>query len=66
MTKRRRTDNTMTKRRTDNNKTERRRTENKKTKMVRALLLHYAGEDVHEIFDTLEGTGEDFAIAKQS
>ena len=31
----------------------------------RALLLHYAGEDVNEIFDTLEGTGEDFAIAKQ-
>jgi len=34
-------------------------------KRQRALLLHYAGEDVNEIFDTLEGTGEDFATAKQ-
>ena len=37
----------------------------KDKKRQRALLLHYAGEDVNEIFDTLEGTGEDFATAKQ-
>jgi hypothetical protein len=37
----------------------------KDKKRQRALLLHYAGEDVSEIFDTLEGTGEDFATAKQ-
>ena len=34
-------------------------------KRQRALLLHYAEEDINEIFDTLEGTGEDFATAKQ-
>jgi hypothetical protein len=33
-------------------------------KRQRALLLHYAGEDVNEIFDTLTDTGEDFATAK--
>jgi hypothetical protein len=37
----------------------------KDKKRQRALLLHYAGEDVSEIFDTLEGTGKDFATAKQ-
>ena len=29
------------------------------TKQQRALLLHYAGPDVDEIFDTLPDTGED-------
>ena len=33
-------------------------------KRQRALLLHYAGEDVNEIFDTLTDTGEDIATAK--
>ena len=33
-------------------------------KRQRALLLHYAGEDVNEIFDTLTDTGEDFPTAK--
>ena len=28
-------------------------------KQKRALLLHYAGPDVDEIFDTLPNTGED-------
>ena len=28
-------------------------------KQKRALLLHYSGPEVDEIFDTLEGTGED-------
>ena len=37
----------------------------KDKKRQRALLPHYAGEDVNDIFDTLEGTGEDFATAKQ-
>jgi len=36
----------------------------KDKKRQRALLLHYAGEDVNEIFDTLTDTGEDFATAK--
>ncbi|VDI15600.1 Hypothetical predicted protein, partial [Mytilus galloprovincialis] len=34
------------------------------SKRQRALLLHYAGEDVNEVFDTLDNTGEDFAAAK--
>ena len=35
-------------------------------KRKRALLLHYAGPDVDEIFDTLSNTGEDndYATAK--
>ncbi|XP_063436697.1 uncharacterized protein LOC134718136 [Mytilus trossulus] len=37
----------------------------KDSKRQRALLLHYAGEDVNEVFDTLENTGEDFGAAKQ-
>jgi hypothetical protein len=37
----------------------------KDKKRQRALLLHCAGEDVSEIVDTHEGTGEDFATAKQ-
>ncbi|VDI05683.1 Hypothetical predicted protein [Mytilus galloprovincialis] len=36
----------------------------KDSKRQRALLLHYAGEDVNEVFDTLDNTGEDFAAAK--
>ena len=36
----------------------------KDKKRQRALLLHYAGEDVDEIFDTLTDTGEDIATAK--
>lgn len=36
----------------------------KDKKRQRALLLHYAGEDVNAIFDTLTDTGEDFATAK--
>ena len=36
----------------------------KDKKRQRALLLHYAGEDVNEIFDTLTDTGEDIATAK--
>ena len=32
-------------------------------KRKRALLLHYAGEEVNEIFDTLDGTGDDYASA---
>ena len=32
-------------------------------KRKRALLLHYAGEDVNEIFDTLADTGTDYATA---
>ena len=39
--------------------------EYKRQKTSKSFLLHYAGEEVSEIFDTLEGTGEDFAIAKQ-
>jgi hypothetical protein len=33
----------------------------------RAMLLHYAGEDVYNIFDTLQdtGTSNDYNIAKQ-
>jgi hypothetical protein len=38
----------------------------KDKKRQRALLPHYAGEDVNDIFDTLEGTDEDFATAKQT
>ncbi|CAC5368523.1 unnamed protein product [Mytilus coruscus] len=36
----------------------------KDSKRQRALLLHYAGEDLNEVFDTLDNTGEDFAAAK--
>jgi len=36
----------------------------KDKKRQRALLIHYAGEDVNEIFDTITDTGEDFATAK--
>ncbi|VDI11913.1 Hypothetical predicted protein [Mytilus galloprovincialis] len=36
----------------------------KDSKRQRALLLHYAGEDVNEVFDTLDNTGEDFCAAK--
>ena len=32
-------------------------------KRKRALLLHYAGEEVNEIFDTLADTGTDYATA---
>ena len=39
--------------------------EYKRQKTSKSFLLHYAGEEVSEIFDTLEGTGEDFATAKQ-
>jgi hypothetical protein len=38
--------------------------DNKDKKRQRALLLHYAGEDVNEIFNTLIDRGEDFATAK--
>ena len=30
----------------------------------RALLLHYAGEEVYDVFQTLTNTGNDFATAK--
>ena len=33
--------------------------ESQTLKQKRALLLHYSGPEVDEIFDTLEGTGED-------
>lgn len=33
-------------------------------KRQRALLLHYTGEEVSEIFDTLPDMGEDFETAK--
>ena len=33
-------------------------------KRQRALLLHYAGDEVYDIFETLEGTGDDFETAK--
>ena len=36
----------------------------KDKKRQRALLLHYAEEDVNAIFDTLTYTGQDFATAK--
>ena len=29
----------------------------------RALLLHYAGEDVNDVFETLTDTGDDYAMA---
>ena len=35
-------------------------------KRKRALLLHYAGPDVDEIFDTLPNTGEDRAYERRS
>jgi hypothetical protein len=38
--------------------------DNKDKKRQRPLLLHYAGEDVNEIFDTLTYTGENYATAK--
>ena len=34
------------------------------TKRKRALLLHYAGEEVDEIFDTLTDTGDEYQTAK--
>ena len=34
-------------------------------KRQRALLLYYAGEEVSEIFETLEDKGDDFATAKE-
>ena len=33
------------------------------TKRRRALLLHYAGEEVNDIFETLQETGEDYPTA---
>ena len=36
----------------------------KDKKRQRPLLLHYAGEDVNEIFDTLTYTGDNYATAK--
>ena len=36
----------------------------KDKKRQRSFLLHYAGEDVNEIFDTLTYTGENYATAK--
>lgn len=36
----------------------------KDKKRQRALLLHYAGEEVNEIFETLSDTGDDYATAK--
>ena len=36
----------------------------KDKKRQRALLLHYAGEEVNEIFETLTNTGDDYAGAK--
>lgn len=38
----------------------------KDDKRKRALLLHYAGEDVCDIFDTLPNTGDDYATAKKA
>ena len=35
----------------------------KDKKRQRALLLHYAGEDVNDIFETLTDTGDDYATA---
>ena len=35
----------------------------KDKKPQRALLLHYAGEDVNNIFETLTETGDDYATA---
>ena len=35
----------------------------KDKKRQRALLLHYAGEDVNDIFETLSDTGDDYATA---
>ena len=37
----------------------------KDKKRQRALLLHYVGEAVSDIFDTLTETGEDYASAKK-
>ena len=34
-------------------------------KRKRALLLHYGGEDLYEIFETLPDTGEDFETLKE-
>ena len=34
-------------------------------KRKRALLLHYAGNDVQDIFETLENTGDDFDTANK-
>ena len=35
----------------------------KDVKRKRALLLHYAGEDVNDIFETLTDTGDDYETA---
>ena len=35
----------------------------KDKKRQRALLLHYVGEDVSDIFETLSDTGDDYATA---
>ena len=37
----------------------------KNKKRQRALLLHYSGEEVNEIFDTFTETWDDFDTAKQ-
>ena len=37
----------------------------KDDKRKRALLLHYAGEEVNDIFDTLANTGDDYKTAKE-
>ena len=34
------------------------------TKHQRALLLHYGGQEVYHIYETLENTGDDFATLK--
>lgn len=34
------------------------------TKRQRALLLHYGGQDLFDIFETLDGTGDDFETLK--
>ena len=36
----------------------------KDKKRQRALMLHYAGEEVNDIFETLTDTGDDYATAK--
>ena len=34
------------------------------TKRQRALLLHYGGQELYDIYKTLENTGDDFATLK--
>lgn len=34
------------------------------TKRKRALLLHYGGEEICDLFDTFEGTGDDYETAR--